>query len=719
MPPPERAEFVDRETRELADRTIRDEVLELLAAAQAIDLDADEPKPAATEDRNDSQRSADRIIGRDIGDFTILARLAEGGMGVVYEAEQHSPRRRVALKVVRGDLFGPEAAARFAREAELLGRLQHPGIAAVHAAGTFRLDPHDHSTERAFCAMELVEGRRITDFVALHMPPRDELLLLIALVADAVEHAHRRGVIHRDLKPGNILVTNDGVPKVVDFGIARAMEPMVDQTLRTSAGELIGTLGYMAPEQLAGDRDCIDARTDVHALGIVAYELLSGQLPVDVRGLSIPEAVERLRVEEPVTLGVLRRELRGDIATVVATAMAVEPERRYASAAELARDLRNIVASKPIEARPPSALYRVRRFVGRHRAASAVGTMALVLLIAAVVATSIGWSRAAAEAERVRRVNEVLHGMLGWLDPGVVGGGEVSLVRALDEASERIEHELPGDERLGVELHELLGDRYVALGLHDRAERHYRLAEQSAELSGTNHPVDRARRLARLGNARAAQGDLDEGLALIEEATSLRQRELPPESLEIAESLHNLAVVLRSRGELESALDRIQTAVALVEQHHPDRIPELSWSLAQKGTVLRDLGRNDEAIAAARRALVLRDDMRTELTTDDLATATLLERLAQVLALDDAAPGVAERLLERVVRVRRSLLPGNHSDLQRARCALAQRLIETGRVEDAERVILEAETARMDAPSQPNDALDAELRRLRESILTE
>lgn len=698
IPSAERGPFVRAATEEPLDAALRDEVLGLLASAEALGLQ--EPVEA-----EGGLADADPLVGRTVGEFTIMARIAEGGMGVVYDAEQHSPRRRVALKVVRGDIFGPDVAVRFAREAELLGRLQHPGIAAIFAAGAFRLDPRDPSTSRAYYAMELVEGARITDYVAARAPSRDELLLLLALVADAVDHAHRRGVIHRDLKPGNILVTPDGVPKIVDFGIAMTIEPMVDRTLRTREGDLIGTLGYMAPEQIAGDRARIDARTDIYALGVVAYEVLLGRLPVDVRGLSIPEALERLRTEEPVSLGALRRDLRGDIATVVGAAMATEPARRYASAAAMARDLRNIVDSRPIMARPPGFFYHLRRFVGRHRAASVAGALAVGLLFAAVAGTSIGWRRAAAEAERVRRVNEVLHGVLRWLDPGVVGGGEVSLRRALDEASLRVERELPVSERLAVELHELLGERYVALGLHDRAERQYRLAESVAEASGSVAPADRARRLARIGNARAAQGDFDAGLALIEEATSLREVALPPDSLEIAESRHNLAVVLRGRGDVQRALESIDRAILLVERHHPNRIAELSWSLAQKGTILMDLGRTEEAVAVARRALGMRDEIKP----DDLATATLLERLAEVLVHDLAEPATPDRLLERVVRIRRSLLPGNHADLQRARCGLAKHLLERGRVDEAQHILMEADAALRDAPvaSDAHAAIEA------------
>ncbi|HMN95003.1 MAG TPA: serine/threonine-protein kinase [Phycisphaerales bacterium] len=713
LPAAERAAFLLREAPAERDAGVRQEVAELLAAAGAVDGpdaceattdDAPRPPGAGAED--------DPLIGRTVGDFTILAGIAEGGMGVVYAARQASPARDVALKVVRGAVLGPDAAARFVQEAELLGRLQHPGIATIHAAGTFRLDASDPSTQRAFCAMELVRGSRITDHVARCRPSRSDLLLLLALVADAVEHAHRRGIVHRDLKPGNILVDDEGLPKVVDFGIATTIERPADCMPRTRAGEIAGTPGYMAPEQLVGDRGRVGPRSDVYALGVVAYELLSGRLPVDVAGLSLTEALERLRTEEPAPLGALRPDLRGDISTVVACAMAPEPQRRYATAGGFAADLRRIVESRPITARPPSLAYRMQRFVGRNRGASAAGILAAALLLIAVVGTTGGWLMARREAERVRRVNEVLHGVIERLDPGLVGGGTISLERALDEAAALVTAEIPEGEALAVELHELLGERYTALGLHDRAERHWQLAERAAQAAGVGgDPLGRARRLARLANAIAARGDLDRGLVLLEEATALRSAALPPGAIEIAESLHNLSVIRRRRGEIRQALADIDAAVAIVERHQPGRVAELSWSLAQRGILLVDLGEIDAAIETARRALVMRDEIRP----DDLATATLLERLAFVIAHDATAPELAGALLERVLRIRRSLLPGNHPEVQTARCALAARLIERRELDAADRLLAEAaEAAGTVPPAVPTvgASVEAEIARL-------
>src|SRR5262245_41138199 len=223
--------------------------------------------------------------GTRLGDFLVLDAIGSGGMGVVYAAQQDRPRRTVAIKVLRRGIRHPEVLKRFEREAEVLGRLQHPGIAQVFA---FR--PGDRRTP-AYLVMELVAGPPITEYARAHALPFMARAALGAKVCEAVQHAHERGVIHRDIKPANVLVAGDGQPKVLDFGIARATGIDVQlSTIQTAHGHIVGTLAYMSPEQLRGSPDEIDARTDVYALGVLLYRLVAERLPFEVHGVPLAEA---------------------------------------------------------------------------------------------------------------------------------------------------------------------------------------------------------------------------------------------------------------------------------------------------------------------------------------------------------------------------------------------------------------------------------------------
>ncbi|MCB9879160.1 MAG: protein kinase [Planctomycetes bacterium] len=350
------------------------------------DQDGDGHHTAALRPRGDAlARAAGDLEGARFGSYRILARAGMGGMGVVYRAEQDDPRRVVALKVMRMDVAGDDLGRRFRREAQLLAQLQHPGIAQVYDAGTFAND----WGEVPYFAMEFVEGQPIDRFVRERASTPDQVCRLMIQVCEAVQHAHQRGVLHRDLKPSNVLVAAlDGgraQPKILDFGIASGPAgTAAGSVAETVTGQLLGTLSYMSPERTTRGAT-VDHRADVYSLGVMLFELLSGQQPFDLAGRSLTDAAKVLASADPTRLGRHDTRFRGDLETIADKALAREPDRRYPSAQALAEDLQRHLDSLPIRARPLSTWYFLRKSVRRHRAVVAGLAATLVTLAAGLV----------------------------------------------------------------------------------------------------------------------------------------------------------------------------------------------------------------------------------------------------------------------------------------------------------------------------------------------
>ncbi|MCE9596287.1 MAG: serine/threonine-protein kinase [Planctomycetes bacterium] len=498
LPPADRASaLAEFETRDPASAA---EVRALLVADSASGgfLERDHPPTTSS-----APRAGDRL-----GRFELVRPLGSGGMGLVWEAKQTQPERRVALKILTSSAWSRAERWRFEYEAQVLAGLNHASIAQLFEAGT----ETQSGGEIAWFAMELVEDAR--DLVTAadeRRLDRDARLALFAELCEAVQYGHRRGVIHRDLKPANVLVGRDGRLKLIDFGVARAVEgSSATPSLRTHTGELVGTLQYMAPEQVAGRNDEIDARCDVYALGVILFRLIAGADPFDFRGASLARVAELVATAEPRRPSALRADLAGDLEWILLRALEKDPARRYQSVADLAQDLRRFREHEPVAAHAPSLAYRVRKYLRRHRAAAAI-VAALVLGVALAIGGLVSGMRKARageqaaqssadesarqtvraerEATRNRQVLQIVEHLFDGVED-TIAGRDVKVADLLDAATLA-----PGaieDPSVEFTLRAVRGLMYCRLRLYSEAKDELeRAVELFPRLEGTKEERER------------------------------------------------------------------------------------------------------------------------------------------------------------------------------------------------------------------------------------
>jgi len=525
-----------------------------------------------------------------VGRYTILEVIGRGGMGTVYKARQSQPDRDVALKLIRPELMSEAMVQRFRYEGEVLGRLQDPGIAQIFEAGD--------AGRRPFLAMELVSGLPLLDYARRHdltVRERSELLVRICL---AVQHAHQHGVIHRDLKPGNILVTEDAQPKILDFGVARATDAEARVTmLHTSAGELIGTLAYMSPEQVAGDPGQVDARSDIYAIGVVGFELLTGRLPYDIEGKPITEAAQAIREVEPWWAGAALLEPRGDLRIIIGKALNKDRSRRYQSAAAMADDLERYLRDEPILARPATLVYQFRKFARRNKALVGGSLCAVLLLVLGIAGTSFGLIRARHEAFKSRTVNEFFNEVLSSADPfSETGGQGTTLVEILDRASRKISGAFPDQPHVEAAIRLTLGRTYSSLAHYDQAATHLEeaLALNRAYYGHEHESVSECLRVLAT-NTVHQRGAYKEAEDLLQQALRISTNVHGLESDESVAILRDLAWTLKEAKDFDRAARLYEQALRIQRRIGGAESEMAASILNDLGGIARAEGRLDEA----------------------------------------------------------------------------------------------------------------------------
>jgi tetratricopeptide (TPR) repeat protein len=623
-----------------------------------------------------------------IGRYRILRRVAEGGMGIVYEAEQEQPRRVVALKVIKPGRTSPELLRRFDQESQALGRLQHPGIAQIYEAGA----ADTGSGPQPYFAMEFIRGQSLLDYAEAHGLNTRQRLEMVAKICDAVHHAHQRGLIHRDLKPGNILVDETGQPKILDFGIARATDRDAQTTRQTDVGQLVGTLAYMSPEQVLGDPLEIDTRSDVYALGVVLFELLVGRLPYKISG-QLHQAMQTIREEDPATLSSISRVYRGDIETIVAKALEKDKSRRYASAAGLADDIHRYLHDEPIIARPPSASYQLRKFARRHKALVSVMAAVFVALVAGIVASTREATRARRAEQTATAVDDFLRNdLLAQASASVQAGPDtkpdanLKVRTALDRAAARIEGKFKEQPLVEAAIRQTIGNTYRDLGLYPEAQRQLeRAVELRRRVLGQNHP-DTLNTSDKLAVLYWRQGKYVQAEPLCAKVLEVRRRVLGEEHPDTLDAMESLALLYKDQGRYALAEPLYKKVLesqrrVLGEEH--EGTLETTERLA---LLYLDEGKYTLAEPLYIKVTELQ---RRVLGEEHPSTLDSMNNLA-VLYLEQDKYKQAEPLLTKVLEVERRVLGNEHPDTLATMNNLAVLYRDQGKYAQAEPLVTKA-----------------------------
>jgi eukaryotic-like serine/threonine-protein kinase len=677
---------VERESYYAAHETpaaVRDEVESLLR----FDRTAGAPLTRFVASAADRMFSAATAVplGSRYGSFRPIRLLGHGGMGAVYEAEQDSPHRIVALKVIRPGLASPELVRRFEQESLALGRLQHPGIAQIYEAGT----ADTGFGPQPFFAMEFVRGETLSEYAESHGLGTGERLELMARICEAVHHAHQRGIIHRDLKPGNIVVDETGQPKILDFGVARVTDTDVQASRHTGVGQLVGTLSYMSPEQVLADPLDLDTRSDVYALGVILYELLTGRLPYDTAG-KLHEVIHAIREKDPVPLRTVNREYRGDIDVIVSKALEKDKARRYASAADLGADIRRCLRDEPVIARAPSAAYQARKFAKRHKALVAAVSAVFLVLVAAVVVSAWQAARARQAEQAATAISEFLQKDLlaqatvvnqsGKLDP------DLKVRTALDRAAANIGRKFDNQPAVEAAIRHTIGDAYAGLGLYKESQAQLeRAIDLRRRALGEDHP-DTLTSMGRLATLDVVQGRHAEAERVAVRVLEARRRRLGREHPDTLTSMLVLAELYQEQHKSVQAEQLLTELLELQRRVKGEQHVDTLDNMQLLAVVYRMQGKYADAETLMQKTLEIRRRVQGE---EHPATLVNINDLGVIYA-DQGKSAEATVLYARLLDIQRRLLGEEHPNTVVNMYQLAVQYRRRGRYAEAETLLTKA-----------------------------
>ncbi|HEX2722863.1 MAG TPA: serine/threonine-protein kinase [Gemmatimonadaceae bacterium] len=666
-----------------------------------------------------------------IAQYRIVRVLGEGGMGTVYEAvDGGAVRRNVALKVVRGGFQSREIRARFEAERQALALMDHPNIAKIFQAG-------ETEAGDLFFAMELVKGLTLMDFCDSRRLSTKERLELFVSMCHAVQHAHQKGVIHRDLKPSNILVTEqDGkpCPKIIDFGIAKALGlQLTENTLVTQAGHPLGTVAFMSPEQAESSGIDVDTRTDIYSLGVILYMLLVGSLPVDPSGLPAhafmfrlaqgdtqsPRPSARFTALGDYRVGIaqarrtdpehLQRDLKGDLDWIVMKALDPDRSRRYDTAIGFAADVERFLSHVPVIARPPTPMYRITKFVRRHRGVVAATTVTVLALITSAILATAGLLRAtraeriaATEAASAKQVTDFLVDLFRLTGPNAGRGNSITARELLEKGAEKSATDLARQPEVQSRMMHTIGTAFSALGIYDKARSQLeRALEIRTRVLGQDDPAVAETELA-LGTATMKHGDPATAEQHFTRALLIREKLFKGDDPRVARAVSGLASLRLNQGRAAEAEGLFKRVLAIDEKSLSANDTVIAGDLANLGIVYYSQQRYPEAEQMLRRSLAIQE---SQLGPDHPTLASVMNNLGGVYSkqgrYSDALP-----LYERTRAIFERTLDPTHPNIAVILNNVAEVYWKVKRYSDAEplfRRALAIKEARF-TPTNPNVA---------------
>ena len=653
------------------------------------------------------------VTGAVIGPYRLLEMVGEGGMGEVWLAEQKQPvRRRVALKLIKAGMDTREVVARFESERQALALMDHPAIAKVFDAGS---TPQG----RPYFVMEYVTGVPITTYCDTHKLTTQERLELFIRVCEGVQHAHQKAILHRDLKPSNILVSEvDGkpVPQIIDFGVAKATaQRLTLDTLYTQLGTIVGTPAYMSPEQANSAGVDVDTRTDVYSLGVILYQLLVGELPLDFTKTPPDQFRSRLReedVERPSTKlrtkgdqssitaqnrsvdpPVLVRQVRGDLDAITLKCLEKERARRYSTPAELAADIGRYLRNEPVVARPASFGYRARKYVRRHRVAVVVAASAVILLVAGAVAQTLELRRIRRERDRADRVTQFMTNMFKVSNPSEARGNDVRAREILDKASKEIDTGLAKDPELQAQMMHVMGKVYDSLGLYSKSETLYRRAWEIRRATLGPKNRDTLESMSQVAFVLDEDSHYPEAEKLSSEALELRRSAFGPKDRDTLFSEGQLALIYNEEGRFPEAekLSRETLEVATREFGAQDETAQIA-----KQHLAIDLAYEAKFPEAEKEFREIYEDDKQHLGADNPETLGAANNLGAILAQEERWTE-AEKVYRDSLEIKLRVQGPEHPLTLMTMGNLAQVLTNEKRYPEAEKLLRDTLAVKMKA----------------------